>query len=107
MTDELKSYARLGLHFKRHGKVRHGAGEYARDDISINTAEGYFALLKRGIHGTFHHIGKQHLDKYLKEFDFRWNARHISDKERFVKAIEQTSGKRLMYRNGREKDAEN
>ena len=97
MTDEYSAYRRLGLHYK-HGKVTHSTGVYADGEMHVNTAEGYFALLKRGIHGTFHHVGRQHLDKYLKEFDFRWNARHISDKERLVKAIEQTGGKRLMYK---------
>ena len=72
--------------------------QYADGDVHVNTAEGNFALLKRGIHGRFHHIGKQHLDKYLKEFDFRWNARHITDKEKFVRAIGQVV-KCLMYAN--------
>jgi len=97
MTDEFPSYIHLGLHYKHH-QVHHGNKEYVKGDFHVNTAEGYFALLKRGINGTFHHVGRQHLEKYLKEFDFRWNARHISDRERFVKAITQVGGKRLMYR---------
>lgn len=96
MTDDYTAYRNLGLHFE-HKRVKHSKKEFVKAEAHVNTAEGYFALLKRGIHGTFHHIGKQHLDRYLKEFDFRWNQRHISDRERFVKLIEQVSGKRLTY----------
>jgi hypothetical protein len=50
--------------------------------VTTNTIEGYFSLLKRGVHGTYHHIGRQHLHRYLSEFDFRYNARDVSDNER-------------------------
>ena len=56
-----------------------------------------FRRIKRDILGTFHHVGKQHLEKYLAEFDFRWGTRYISDKERFVKVVEGIKGKRLRY----------
>lgn len=98
MTDELGSYNRLGLHFKRHGKVTHSQKKYARDDVHVNAAEGFFALLKRGVHGTFHHVGKQHLDKYLGEFDFRWSTRTIGDRARTAEVIKRVSGKRLYYK---------
>jgi hypothetical protein len=54
--------------------------------------------LKRGIIGTFHHISEKHLPRYLKEFEFRWNSRHISDGDRTASAIKATEGKRLTYR---------
>jgi hypothetical protein len=42
------------------------------DGISVtsNTIEGYFATLKRGINGGYHHAGKQYLHRYQSEFDF-------------------------------------
>jgi len=43
--------------------------------ITTNTIEGYFATLKRGINGVYQHVGKQHLHRYLSEFDFRYNSR--------------------------------
>ena len=52
----------------------------------------------RGVYGTFHHLSKQHLHRYLSEFDFRYNKRDISDGERTEKAIQSVVGKRLMYR---------
>jgi ISXO2-like transposase domain len=66
--------------------------------ITTNAVEGYFATLKRGINGVYHHVGKQHLHRYLSEFDFRYNARSISDGERVALAVKGANGKRLMLR---------
>ena len=54
---------------RKHDRVNHKAGEYVRYEnglcITSNTVEGYFSLLKRGVNGIFHHVGKQHLHRYL------------------------------------------
>lgn len=67
----------------KHDKVNHTAKEYVRYEngvcITTNTVEGYFANLKRGIDGVYHHVGRQHLNRYLNEFDFRYNSRDVSD----------------------------
>jgi len=98
MTDESPSYFGVNQHFADHQAVNHKKGEYVRESAHVNTAESVHALLKRGIIGTFHHVSKKHLHRYLNEFDFRFNNRKISDGERTVKAIESVSGKRLMYK---------
>lgn len=99
MTDEWKSYRGIGREFAGgHGVVNHGLGEYVNGDISTNTAESYFALLKRGVHGTFHHVSKQHLAKYCDEFSFRWNYRKVNDGTRAEAAIRGVDGKRLTYK---------
>jgi transposase-like protein len=99
MTDEMKSYIGLGAEFAGgHEVVRHSAGEYARGDASTNQVEAFFGLFKRGVNGSFHHISKQHMDRYLKEFSFRWDLRKVSDGERTIEAIRSSEGKRLMYR---------
>jgi transposase-like protein len=99
MTDEWRSYRGIGAEFDGgHEVVTHSAGEYARDDAHVNTAESFFALLKRGVIGSFHHISKQHLDRYCDEFSFRWDHRSISDSARTQIAIGQTKGRRLSYR---------
>ena len=86
----------------KHDMVNHTAKEYVRYEngvcITTNTVEGYFATLKRGIDGVYHHVGKQHLNRYLSEFDFRYNNRSVSDTERSEKAIKASEGKRLKYR---------
>lgn len=91
---------RVGKEFnKGHHTVNHSKYQYVREgNIHTNTVESYFALLKRGVMGTFHHISKQHLDRYCDEFAFRWNNKGISDSERVIKALENVEGKRLSYR---------
>ena len=62
-----------------------------RGEVTTNTVEGYFSILKRGITGTYHHVSSAHLKRYLAEFDFRYNERasmNVSDDERAVKAIQ-------------------
>jgi transposase-like protein len=72
MTDEWAAYTGIGKEFSGgHEVVSHSKGEYVRGNASTNTAESYFALLKRGIHGAFHHVSKTHLHRYCDEFSFR------------------------------------
>ena len=98
MTDDWRAYGGIGKEFEGgHHVIRHSAGEYSRDGVNTNTAESYFALLKRGVMGAFHHISKQHLDRYCDEFTFRWDYRKVTDSERTVVALKMTEGKRLMY----------
>jgi len=101
-TDEAVVYYFIGKEFGEHHTVNHAKEEYSKviDGVKVttNTVEGYFATLKRGINGVYHHVGKQHLHRYLTEFDFRYNAREVSDTERRDPAISQVGGKRLKYR---------
>ena len=99
MTDDNPSYNGIGAEFDGgHEAVNHSTKEYAREDgININTAESYFAIIKRGIYGTFHHVSFKHLPRYCDEFDFRWNHRKVDDGERTVAALAMTEGKRLTY----------
>ena len=78
--------------------VKHADGEYVRGSVHVSSCEAFFALLKRGVHGTFHHVSKQHLYRYCDEFSFRWNHRDVNDGERMLAAIRGTEGKRLTYR---------
>ena len=99
MTDEYPAYPGIGQRFKGgHKTVKHSAKEYARGDAHVNTAESFFALFKRGIHGAFHHVSKKHLDRYCDEFEFRWDHRKTTDAHRTVAALGRTKGRRLMYR---------
>ncbi len=97
MTDEGRNYIKLGKEFASHATVTHGAGEYVRGNAHVNTLESYFNIFKRGLIGTYHHIGERHLQRYAKEFDFRYNHRKVSDTERAASALKGISGKRLMY----------
>lgn len=102
MTDDSGLYNSIKGHFSSHDVVTHSAGEYVRREgkkvVHTNTVEGFFSILKRGIFGTYHHVSKQHLHRYLSEFDFRYNARDITDGERASIAVDGANGKRLKYR---------
>jgi len=99
MTDENTAYNEIGAEFAGgHKTVCHSAKEYVRGNVHTNTIEGVFSLIKRGMYGVYHNVSKQHLHRYLAEFDFRWNNRKVDDGERTVNAIRGAEGKRLMYR---------
>lgn len=98
MTDELGSYRPLGREYASHETVSHARKEYARGEAHVNSAESYFSILKRGIVGTYHHVSPAHLPRYLAEFDFRHNARNVSDGERADRAMRGAEGKRLTFR---------
>lgn len=87
---------------RKHSLVNHSADEYVRYEegvcVTTNTVEGYFSLLKRGINGVYHHVGRKHLHRYLGEFDFRYNERKVTDGERAQKALAGFEGKRLTYK---------
>ena len=99
LTDESPLYTKIGRTFCRgHGTVNHSQYEYSRGDVYTNTAESWFALLKRGVMGAFHHVSRAHLGRYVDEFEFRWNNRKVTDGIRTINALKQTEGRRLMYR---------
>jgi transposase-like protein len=100
MTDEASVYKKIGVEFASHESVNHSAKEYARRDITTNTVESSFAILKRGLYGTFHSVSEKHLQRYATEFDFRWNHRAklgFTDVERADHILKGIVGKRLMY----------
>jgi len=63
-----------------------------------NTVEGFFSLLKRGINGVYHHVGRGHLNRYCDEFAFRYENRKVSDAVRAGKLVMGAEGKRLTYK---------
>jgi hypothetical protein len=80
--------------------VSHGIGEYGRGEITTNTIEGFFSIFKRGMKGVYQHCAKEHLERYLAEYDFRYNTRSalgIEDQERTTIALRGIKGKRLTY----------
>ena len=99
MTDGAQVYRGVGREFDSHGWTDHSAGEYVREGgVHSNSAESYFAILKRGVYGSFHSISEAHTHRYLTEFDFRYSTRKISDVERAELLLKGAQGKRLMYR---------
>lgn len=101
-TDESVLYHFVRKEFPVHDVVTHRNKEYSRREngrlVTTNTVEGYFSLIKRGVYGTYHHIGIPYLQQYLNEFDFRYNSRKVTDAERAGLALKATEGKRLTLR---------
>lgn len=98
MTDESMLYKSVNKDFAKHETVSHREAEYARGDVSTNTVEGFFALIKRQHYGTNHQYSKKHMPAYITETEFRWNTRKVSDEVRRDQAIKGIEGKRLTYR---------
>lgn len=97
VTDEWGGYRGIGPEFDGgHLTVNYGRGECVRGDASTSTAESFFALLKRGIMGAFHHVSRRHRWRYTDEFAFRWN--HRKSDARMVMAIACSGEKRLTYK---------
>lgn len=101
-TDDHRGYIGLKKDFQ-HASVNHSEKEYSGTGsdglkVTTNTVESSFALLKRGIMGAFHHVSKEHLHRYLTDFDFRWNMRKSTYGERTEQALKQTPGRRLFYK---------
>jgi len=98
-TDEFRQYNRAGKSFK-HETVNHLKGEYSKKGVTTNGIESVFAVLKRGLHGVYHHASKKHMARYVDEFTFRLNdgnvKRHTWERlDSFVSAV---AGKRLTYK---------
>ena len=95
ITDGHPAYRLIRQHLP-HDTIDHEI-EYVRGDVHTQGIENYWSLLKRGIIGTFHHIGRNHLPEYLDEFQFRFNRRKISDGERFYDLLRKVEGRLAWY----------
>ncbi len=103
-TDDALAYYHMSKEFAAHGVVNHSKDEYVSKDgqTHIQSAESFFAILKRGMMGSFHSVSEQHLGLYVDEFAFRWNTRSalgVEDAERARLMVKGAIGKRLKYRN--------
>jgi transposase-like protein len=99
-TDEHGAYSDLDGLFYDHATVNHGAGEYARGAAHTNGIESVWAVLKRGLHGVYHHASPKHLHRYVDEFTFRLNEGNVANHttRRLDSFVDATVGKRLTYR---------
>ena len=100
-TDESRLYPEAAKGFTAHRTVNHHRGEYVRGDVTTNHVENFFSVFKRGMKGVYQHCSEKHLQRYLDEFDFRFNRRAalgVDDATRARAAIHGAAGKRLYYR---------
>jgi transposase-like protein len=99
-TDEHGGYVGLEGVFYKHERIDHSAGEYVRDGVTTNGIESVWAVLKRGLHGTYHHASEKHLARYVNEFTFRLNdgdvKRHTL--QRLDSLVAASIGPRITYK---------
>jgi transposase-like protein len=74
-TDSNRSYRGIADDNTRHEWVNHSADEWVRGDVHTNSIENVWSLFDRAVIGSYHKLSKKHLPAYLKEFEFRFNAR--------------------------------
>ena len=94
-TDDAAAYR--GMPFD-HEAVRHSVGEYVRDMAHTNGIESFWAMLKRGYHGTYHKMSPKHLQRYVNEFSGRHGIRERDTLDQMNAVVAGMVGKRLMYK---------
>ncbi|GBU25977.1 transposase [Fibrobacteria bacterium R8-3-H12] len=99
-TDEYASYTGLDKLGYEHKQVNHKAKIFVDKMASTNGVESMWACLKRGFYGTFHKFSMKHLQRYIDEFDFRWNKGNCKHKtmERVESLVGGCFGKYLSYK---------
>jgi transposase-like protein len=98
-SDQHGAYSGIGGLFFHHASVNHSDGEWTRGNISTNSIESVWAVLKRGLHGVYHHASRKHLHRYVDEFTFRLNAGRVARHtllrlDSFIAAV---ANKRITY----------
>ena len=93
-TDEAAAYKGIN---RPHESVAHSANEFVREMAHTNGMESFWALFKRGIDGTYHHVSVKHLGRYSAEFSGRHNDRPLDTSEQMEVLVKGMEGKRLRY----------
>ena len=75
ITDEFKSYDPLKRNNFVHLRIDHTEGFSDNNGTHTNNIESFWATLKRGVYGIYHHISVKYMQKYVDEFCFRYNNR--------------------------------
>ncbi len=95
-SDEHKGYLGLGTDYN-HQTVKHSIGEYVNGMAHTNGIESFWALMKRGYHGTYHKMSPKHLNRYVGEFAVRHNIRKADTIDQMAGVTTCMEGKRLRY----------
>ena len=98
VTDSHGGYIGLARAGYTHISVNHSVGEYIRDMAHTNGIESFWALLKRGYVGIYHHMSPKHLHRYVNEFSFRHNTARAGTMPFIDMTISRMVGKRLTYK---------
>ena len=94
-TDDAPAYSGLP---REHETVKHSISEYVREQAHTNGIESFWALLKRGYPGIYHHMSTKHLDRYVNEFTGRHNTREVDTSMQMAGMMWSMENKRLRYK---------
>jgi transposase-like protein len=98
-TDEYFAYKALGKDYD-HQTVNHSLQKYVQNGVTTNSVESVFAVLRRGLHGVYHHASKKHIARYVNGFTWRLNdgkvQRHTL--ERLNSFVDAVAGRRITYK---------
>lgn len=98
-TDELNAYHGIA-HMKGdydHRRIHHSSKVYVVGDIHTNTIDGFWSLVKNGIRGVYHSVGKGYLQSYLNEYSFRYNRR-FDEQPMFLSFLHQIEKQDVVVR---------
>lgn len=84
MSDDWRAYRGLKYKSYMHRIVNHSSGQYVNGLAHTNSIESVWAVMKRGVYGTYHQVSKKHLGRYVNEFCFRLSN---GDRMSFVEAV--------------------
>ena len=93
-TDDHQGY--VGME-RLHRSVNHSVSEYVRGQCHVNGIESFWAMMKRGYHGTYHKMSPKHLNRYVAEFSGRHNIREYDTEDQMAELVFAMEGKRLKY----------
>jgi transposase-like protein len=96
-TDQFRSYTELGRMCRRHRVVDHRVW-FVQNGVSTNRMENAWSLFARALMGSFHHVSRKHLHRYLSEFDSRFNSRREDLGHFLDRVLGQAEGRRLSHR---------
>ena len=93
-TDDHGGYQGL----PNHESVKHSVSQYVNGQAHTNGIESFWAMLKRGYHGTYHRMSPKHLGRYVGEFEGRHNQREADTIDQMTSMVRGMDGKRLRYK---------
>ena len=94
ITDEARAYRGIP---REHIALNHSVGKYVNEQAHTNGMESFWAMLKRGFNGTYHHMSPKHLHRYINEFEGRHNDRPSDTIKQMTHMVQGMEGRRLRY----------
>ena len=96
-TDDFRSYNGIGARGYTHQRINHTEKVYVNGEVHTNTIEGFWFLIKSGIRGVYHNVGRHYLQTYLNEYAFRYNRR-FDVQPMFLSILQQVEKRDVVVR---------